>query len=337
VDLHRHLEGSLRLNTILELAISSGADLPRDTASLRSLVQVQPGDSRDPKTFLSKFDALRRLYRSPEIIGRVTREAIEDAAADGVRYLELRFTPVAMGHAMGFPLGDVVRWVVDATRAVTGQTGLRVGLIASVNRHESVHQAEEVARSAFDFAGQSIVALDLAGNEDGFPAEPFIPAFREAKQAGLRITVHAGEWGNGASVKYALRDMDADRIAHGVRVLEDPEALELAVARRTVFEVCLTSNLLSGVVQRLEDHPLIRMLEAGLQVTLNTDDPGICSTTMTQEMVAAVSSLGLSIESLKGLTLAALQGSFLPIDEKRRMEREIQAELWADGAGAGSE
>jgi len=331
VDLHRHLEGSLRFSTILELATSGRIDLPRETASLKSLVQVQPGDYRDPRTFLSKFDALLRVYRSPEIIQRVTRESIEDAAADGVCYLELRFTPVAMAHAMAFPLRDVIHWMTDATRNASEQTGVNVGLIASVNRHEPVDQAEEVARRACEFAGRGIVALDLAGDEGGFSAEPFIPTFREARRAGLGITVHAGEWGDGVSVRHALRDMDADRIAHGVRVLEDPEAVELALSRRTVFEVCLTSNLLSGVVDRLDNHPLIRMLEAGLQVTLNTDDPGICSTSMTQEMLAAVSSLGFSPESLKGLILAAVQGSFLPSAARRRLEREVQTVLWQDG------
>lgn len=328
VDLHRHLEGSLRLNTILELSVTHPIDLPRDLAGLESLVRVRPGEPRDPRTFLSKFDVLRRVYQTPEIIQRVTREAVEDAAEDGVRHLELRFTPIALAHAKGFPLGEVIRWVVGAAQSASEAMGVGVGLIASVNRHEPLHQAEEVARAASDFVGHGIVALDLAGDESRYLAEPFLPIFREARRSGLGITVHAGEWGDGRSVRYALGDMDADRIAHGVRVLEDPEAVELALSRRTIFEVCLTSNYHSGVVDRLDEHPLNRMLDAGLQVTLNTDDPGICSTSMTFEMLEAVRSLGLSPESLKGLLLTAVQGSFLPPASKRSLEREFQTALW---------
>lgn len=324
VDLHRHLEGSLRFSTILDLAQQAEGDFQVDPEKLRSMVVVGTGDERTPRVFLSKFELLRRLYRSPEIIQRITKETIGDAAADRIRYLELRFTPLALAHGGRFPLKDVFDWVIEAADQASRIHAIEVGLIVSVNRHEDVRQAESVAQLAVDFRGRGVVALDLAGDETSFQAHPFVPIFASARAAGLGIAVHAGEWANGDAVRHALLIMGADRIAHGVRVLEDPEAVELALARRTTFEICLTSNLQSGVVPRLGEHPLGRMLDAGLSVTLNTDDPGICGTTLSRELGLAATELGLSLDTLKGLTLTAAQGTFLTERAKQLLEDELQ-------------
>lgn len=327
VDLHRHLEGSLRLATMAELVRSEGLELPVDEASLRSRVQVMPGEERTALGFLSKFEPLRQFYRSPETIARLTREAIEDAASDGVRYLELRFTPAALAWARHYPLGEVMDWVCEAATEEAGLRGLKVGLIASINRHEPLEMAEEVVRRSAERRLRGIVGLDLAGNEIKFQADPFSQIFAAAKQEGLGITIHAGEWSGPEAVRHALEVMGADRVGHGVRVLEDAKVTALARERRTVFEVCLTSNLHSGVIRRADEHPLPSMIEAGLQVTLNTDDPGVSDTCLTDEYALAIDALGLSLESLKGLILAGAQGAFLPPKEKASLEADLQAEL----------
>lgn len=327
VELHRHLEGSLRLETLLELVKSESLDLPHDAAALRREVQVQHGEAMTSQNFLSKFNALRQFYRSDEILRRITRETITDAAEDNIHYLELRFTPVALARARDYPLDEVVDWVVQSAYHTAEACGIRIGLIASVNRHEPVELAEEVAKIAADRLGKGIVGLDLAGNEVEFAADPFQPIFAEAKGAGLKITVHAGEWTGAASVRHALEKMGAARIGHGVRVMEDPDVIKLALERRAVFEVCLTSNHQSGVVASLREHPLPKMIDAGLQVTLNTDDPGVSNITLTDEYQIAVTDLGLSEASLKGLVLAAAQASFLPPREKKALEAELQEKL----------
>ncbi len=324
IDLHRHLEGSLRLQTLMEVARQEQLDLPHDQTQLRERVQI--GDEQ-PKTlpnFLSKFHALRQIYRSPEIIQRVIAEAIEDAAADQVRYLELRFTPAALSQARDFPLGEVMDWVVEFTGAAAEQNELRVGLIASVNRHEPVELAEMVAELA---AERQIDGLDLAGNEPDFPADSFVDILHSAQQAGLGLTVHAGEWTGAESVRHALEVIGATRIGHGVRVMEDPEVVRLARDRRASFEVCLTSNLHSGVIGQMGEHPLSDMIEAGLQVTLNTDDPGISNIRLSDEYFTAVAELGLSTDTLRGMILTAAQTAFLPTSDQRDLERELQAEL----------
>lgn len=326
VDLHQHLEGSLRLRTLMELARQEELDLPKEEALLREQVQIGSAQPRTLPNFLSKFHLLRRIYRSPEIIQRVIHEAIEDAAIDNIVYLELRFTPVALSQVKDFPLREVVAWVMDFANEAARQFGIRVGLIASINRHESVKLAEAVAQIAAD-AGDGILGLDLAGNEVDFPADPFISIFKSAGEAGLKATVHAGEWSGADSVKQALTLMGASRIGHGVRVMEDAEVVALARDRRAAFEVCLTSNLHSGVISGMEKHPLPEMINAGLVVTLNTDDPGISNIRLSDEYFTAVSELGLSEETLKGLILSGAQYSFLPESEKKELEDQLQESL----------
>ncbi len=327
IDLHRHLEGSLRLKTLLEVARQEDLDLPQEEAQLRERVQIAGEQPKTLPNFLSKFRTLRQIYRSPEIIRRVTREAIEDAAEDRIRYLELRFTPVALSQAKDFPLTEVVDWVVEFATEAAKHAGVQVNLIASVNRHEPIRLAEQVVELAAARIGDGIAGLDLAGNEVEYPAEPFLSLFRSAKSAGLGITVHAGEWAGAGSVLHAINGMQASRIGHGVRVVEDPQAVQAARSARTVFEVCLTSNLHSGVVSGMGNHPLPQMIDSGLQVTLNTDDPGISNIRLSDEYYTAVSELGLSIESLKGLILAAVQAAFISDRRKHELERELKPAL----------
>jgi adenosine deaminase len=328
VELHRHLEGSLRVATMLELVQRFGLDLPNDETALRAVVQVQPDEPRTSSNFLTKFDTLRMFYRSPEVIQRVTREVIEDAAGDNVRYLELHFTPVAIATEGRFPLAEVVDWVLQATREAEAEFGKQVGLIASVNRHEAIGLAEQLAQIAADRQGSGILGFGLAGDEAGFPADPFRSIIAGVKEAGLGISIHAGEWAGADSVRYAMDVLGSTRIGHGVRVLEDPDVVVVARERRVTFQICLTSNLQSGVVDTLSDHPLPRMIQAGLQVTLNTDDPSVSDICLTDEYRLAVEGLGFSIESLKGMILAAAQASFLSKREKDSLESELLASLF---------
>ena len=327
VELHRHLEGSLRLRTMLEVARTHGMAVPAATGPLSSLVQVQSSEPFNYQNFLAKFNTLRMFYRSPEIIHRVTREAVEDAALDTVRYLELRFTPVALSRAERFPLGEVMDWVLESAAQAASDTGIQVGLIASVNRHESVELAEQVARLAADRLGGGLLGLDLAGNEAEFSAEPFLGVFQEARQAGLKLTVHAGEWSGAANVRQALEILDADRIAHGVRILEDPDTVRIAKERGTPFEVCITSNYQTGVVSNLADHPACRMLAAGLNVTLGTDDPSISQISLSDEYRIACETLGMSRVTLQERILAAAQASFLPPEPRARLIAGLETEL----------
>lgn len=326
VELHRHLEGSLRVPTMMEIVRAHGLDV-KNTGYLKPLVQV---DTQEPYTFenfLSKFGTLRLFYKSPDIIKRLTREAVEDAALENIRYLELRFTPVALSRAEGFPMAKVVDWVIDSVQEASAQYGLPVRLIVSINRHESVAQAKKVLEIALSRQEQGIVGIDLAGNEAEFSAEPFVELFSVARKQGLKITIHAGEWGGPENVRQAIEVLGADRIGHGIRVLEDPDTVAIARERKTVFEVCVTSNHHSGAVVSLPDHPIKKMLDEGLNVTINTDDPSISRIDLSNEYQTVTELLGVSIDVLEERVMAAAKAAFLPKDMAVRMAARISAEF----------
>jgi len=330
IELHRHLEGSLRLETLSEIARTHNVGLPQDIEALRPHVQIVDSDLGDLRHFLSKFDALRRFYRSPEIVERVTREAIADCAADNIKYLELRFTPRALAATMNFPLEDVSAWVVDATERAAQEFGVEVRLIISMNRHESVKLGEEVARIAVDHLGNGVVGLDLAGNEASFPATPFAPIFHEAKQAGLKITVHAGEWSGADSVREAIEHIGADRLGHGVRIVQDSSVVRIARERKIAFEVCVTSNLQSGSIKHLEQHPLKKLHHLSLLTTINTDDPSVSDITLTDELVVVTNDLGLTLDDVKTNILNAVRVAFLPDAERAKLAAQFREDLDSD-------
>jgi len=329
VELHRHLEGSLRLRTIMEVARATGMTVPLHTGPLGNLVQVQTGEPNTFQTFLAKFATLRLFYRSPDIIHRITREAIEDAALDNIRYLELRFTPIALSRAERFPLGEVIDWVCESAEKAGNDFNVQVHLLVSVNRHESVELAEQVAWLAADGKKRNIVGIDLAGNEAEFDASQFAGIFREARESGLHTTVHAGEWAGAQSVRQALEELGAERIGHGVRILEDEAVVALARDRQTVFEVCLTSNQHTGVVAKMEEHPFIKMKAADLNIVLNTDDPSISQITLGNEYQLACETFGMSQVVLKERILAAARGSFLPVDQRQIFIEKFTQELYS--------
>ncbi len=325
VELHRHLEGSLRLETLVEVAQEHGIDVP--VSRFHTLVQMQKDDSLTFDTFLSKFQTLRQFYRSPEVIARITKEAVHDAALDNIQYMELRFTPMALARLQGYSLAEVMDWVIENASEAAAANGVTLRLIASVNRHEPVALAEEVARLSAERISRGIVGMDLAGNEAQFSALPFAGVFREARESGLHLTIHAGEWGPAENVRLAIEDLGAERVGHGVRVLEDPNVVALARERGTVFEVCVTSNYQSGVVTALAAHPLVRMIKEGLKVTINTDDPGISAISLSDEYRIALDELGLTYKELGNCVLASALAAFAPPEELSALAEKIRPGL----------
>lgn len=326
VELHRHLEGSLRVPTMMEIVRAHEMDV-KNTGYLRPLVQVEHQEDYTFENFLSKFGTLRLFYKSPDIIRRISWEAVEDAARDNIRYMELRFTPAALSRAEGFPMAQVVNWVIESVHQAADQFQIMVRLIISINRHENLSLAREAFQIALARQKDGIVGVDLAGNEADFSAEPFQELFEEARQSGLRITIHAGEWGGAENVRQAIEDLGADRIGHGIRVLEDPDVVAMARERGTPFEVCVTSNHHSGVVRRVSNHPIKRMIESGLNVTINTDDPSISRINLSYEYQTVHKDLGISLDIIGTRVKAAAQAAFLPAELKRKLASAIEKEF----------
>lgn len=325
IELHRHLEGSLRLATLVDIASSVGVEMPDyDLESLRPFVQMMPDEERSAKHFLSKFMTLRQFYRSVEIIERITYEIIEDAARDNVKYMELRFTPKALCNITELKLEEVVPLVCNVGNIAARDFGIDVRYIVSMNRHEPVDLGEHVLRAGIRNIDKGVVGIDLAGDESNYDGLEFRSLFQRAKAAGLGITIHAGEWGGVESIWNAIGNLGADRVGHGVALLEDPAIMQIVIDRGISLEVCPTSNYLSGVIDKMSDHPLALLTQKGVLTTINTDDPLICNVNLTEEIVATMQALDLSLNDVKQYQIRAAEVSFLPSDERAKLVKQFE-------------
>jgi adenosine deaminase len=333
IDLHRHLEGSLRLSTLAEIAQEHGVDLPSwDLEELRPYVQIVD-DSRDFHSFLSKFKLLRRFYSTREAVMRVAYEAVADAATDNVKYLELRFNPVALAKVQGFSYEEVADWVISATKSAQRDYGIQVRLIAQIGRDESISVARHVAEVAAAYQDQGFVGIDLAGDEINFSAARFADIFRWAKAQGLYITIHAAEAGHAGNIREAIELLGANRIGHGVRAMEDLSVMDLLIKNNVTLEMCPTSNLQTGAISRLGQHPLWAYQQVGIRVTINTDDPSISNTTLTDEYLVALRGVGIPLRAIRQMVLTAAEAAFLHEPERQRLVEWFQQALPRLGTG----
>lgn len=316
VALHRHLEGSLRLRTLAEIATEYHITLPvYELEALRPYVQI----TSDPPNFhnyIGKFALLRYFYVSKDIIQRVAREAIKDAARDNVRYLELRFNPVALSRIRGFALNDAVEWVLDAAEKAQAAHPCRVCLILQVPREEPLTIANEMVDIAIAHLGPQLRAIDLAGDEVHHPPQRFAEPFRRAKQAGVHIIAHAGEAMGAESVRNVLTYLDAERIGHGIRSIEDPAVLQMLREREVTLEVCPTSNFQTGAAPNPPAHPLYDLYNLGIRVTVNTDNPSISATSLSNEYVVSVRDIGLKPGAIYRMLRNAVDAAFIPDEER---------------------
>jgi adenosine deaminase len=327
LDLHRHLEGSLRLTTLTELARAHHIRLPSyDVEGLRPHVQMID-DPPSFQRFIGKFKLLRQFYTSKEVVQRITREAIIDAGQDNLIYLELRFNPLALAQARDFTFAEVVAWVAEATAEAESDTGVRTCLILQIPRNESLRVAEEIVDVALASFGSWVRGIDLAGDEVNYPPEAFITPFQRAFDAGLNITVHAGEAMGANSVRRAILHLHPQRIGHGIRAIENSAVVRMLYEQQIALEVCPTSNLHTGVVSDLAQHPLADLLNLRLRVTLNTDDPSISDTTLSDEVWIAAQEIGLVRPWIYRMLRNALEAAFVPPEEKPGLRARLRASL----------
>lgn len=297
IDLHRHLDGNIRIATILEIADQNGIELPAtDADGLRPYVTVttpQPGLLE----FLEKFRWSVGVLKTPEDCRRVAYENVEDAKNERLGYVELRFSPYFMGLAHAIPTEAVVEAVADGIAAGVRDFGVDVGLIGILSRTfgpgTCEHELEALLASR-----DRLVAVDLAGDEANFPAEWFTGHFERVRDAGLGVTIHAGEAAGPESIWNALRLLGATRIGHGVRAAEDPELMDYLGENRIGIECCPTSNIQTSTVPRYDLHPLRSFLDRGLLATINTDDPAISDIRFEDEIRVARGECGLTPEHL---------------------------------------
>ena len=315
VDLHRHLDGAIRLETVVELAQKGGIELPaRDVAGLRPHVVVD-GRAAGLMDFIGRFRYLTAILTDLDACRRVAYENVEDARNEGLDYVELRFSPWFMAETHGLAPEGVVEAVADGIRAAERDTGVRAQMIGIMSRTydtETCHRELDALLAHRDH----LVAIDLAGDELKFPADRFRPHFERARAAGLAVTVHAGEVDGPASVWAAIRELGASRIGHGIHALRDPELVEYLVEHRIGLEIAITSNIHTGAVERYAAHPVKALLAHGVMANLNTDDPAISGIDLRHEYEVAAPRAGLGPRQTRQAQVNGLEMAFLPEAEK---------------------
>lgn len=321
IDLHRHLDGAIRLETIIELASQNGIQLPAyEVESLRPFVVVD-GKTNGLMDFIGRFKYLTAILHDLDACRRVAYENVDDAAKEGIDYIELRFSPWFMSETHDLDPAAVVEAVADGIKAAERDTGVRAQMIGIMSRTydtETCHRELDALLAHRDH----LVAIDLAGDEMQFPAGMFRPHFQRARDAGLEVTVHAGEVGGPDSVWAAIRELGATRIGHGIRSLEDPELVAYLLKNRIGLEINITSNLHIGAVEDYASHPARRIMEQGLLANLNTDDPAISGIDLRHEFEVAAPLAGLSPQMTRQAQVNALEMAFLPDSEKRALAKK---------------
>ena len=315
IDLHRHLDGNVRLQTIIDLASEHNIELPTfDAQGLRPHVQIMDREE-GLMAFIARFRYLTAVMASPDACRRIAYENVEDAAREGLSHVELRFSPWFMAETHDLGAANVVSAVIDGTREAIKEYPISVGLIGILSRTYGAATCDKELDALLTHA-DDLVAIDLAGDEAGFPAHQFTNHFKRVHEAGLKVTVHAGEADGPMSIWSAIKDLGTHRIGHGIRCLEDPVLVDYLVESGIGLEVNLTSNVHTSTVDSLTTHPMKELLRAGIVCNLNTDDPSISGINLLYEFDHAAIEAGLTEVDLRRIQENALRMAFLSRGEK---------------------
>ncbi|MBN1121189.1 MAG: adenosine deaminase [Anaerolineae bacterium] len=322
-EIHVHMEGSIRPETLLKLARKNNVELPSDTVEgLRRWYTFTDFDH-----FISIYIKISECIQTPDDIELIAREFLEGQAAQNIRYSEVTYTAHTHYEQKGIPFDEQLA-ALNRARAWGEQTlGVRMNTIIDISRHVDTEVGLITAKWAVEGMGQGVVALGLGGPEVNNPPERFGGAFQFAADAGLPGVPHAGETEGPASIWGSLRALKAVRIGHGVRCLEDSALVDELRERQVPLEVCPTSNVCLKVFPDFASHPLPRLLDEGLYVTLNSDDPPLFNTTLTNEYLQAAAAFGFDEETLRMLVLNAVRAALLPAEEKQAMLQVYETEF----------
>lgn len=320
VELHRHLELCVRQDTIRELAPRFKIDIPNEAIFRDRFIISEP--MHDLGSVLNKFLDTQKLWATEELIERLTFEACEDAfKIDNIRILEMRYAPtfIRLGHEH-LSFEQIHRAVVAGVQRAEKTYPMAIGLICIIQRILPVKDAEAVTQFAIENR-DTFCGLDLADNEVGFDSKPFAPFFHKAKESGLGITIHSGEANVPNAPRYvkeAIEHLGATRIGHGVQIYRSQEVMDFVRSRGVVLELCPTSNYLTQAIPVHKNHPFPFLLEQGIKVTVNTDDPGIFDINLNNEFEVLHSRIGVSEELLRNSILTAYDASFISSEKRHQ-------------------
>ncbi|MGL1959237.1 MAG: adenosine deaminase [Colwellia sp.] len=322
IDLHRHLDGNIRPETILELAQQHDILLPADNLeNLLPHVQIQ-GKESNLLSFLQKLDYGVAILADLDACKRVAYENVQDAFEQGLHYAELRFSPYYMAMQHKLTISEVVAAVVDGVKQGQKDFAIKINLIGILSRTFGV-EACFAELNGLLTCKNYLVAIDLAGDELGKPGSLFVEHFELVRKSGLNVTVHAGEADGASSIWQAINELHATRIGHGTNAIHDEKLMAHMLKHDIAIESCLTSNYQTGTIADLTNHPVKVFLEKGLTVCLNSDDPAVQGVDIQHEYQVTANEIGLSLEQCFTLQSNALKAAFLSAGEKTALLKSV--------------
>lgn len=326
IDLHVHLDGSLRLPTIIDLAKQDAIELPsyEEEELARAMHVGEQCDSLED--YLTAFDITLRVLQSEGKLRRVAYELVEDAAAENVRYMEVRFSPI-LHTREGLPLERVVEATLAGLKEGEEKFGVKSGTIICGIRNMDPEISFRLAQLAVSYKYEGVVGFDLAGAEYSNPAKEHLKAFYLVTNNNINVTLHAGEAAGAASIHQAIHYNKANRIGHGTRLFENGELMNYVNDHRIPLEICLSSNVQTQAVESLASHPLPMYLRKGLRVTLNTDNRLITQTTVTDELLLAHENFGFSLFEIKSIIMNGFKSMFQPYADRKHFLKKMRDEL----------
>lgn len=317
-EIHVHLEGSIRTGTILDIAREHGLPLPAwEVVELDRHVKVRE-QMRDLHAVLEAFAIFQNSITSPQVVERIAWELFEDAARQNIRLFEVRFSPdwAFSGHKLDW--NAAFEGMLKARARAEAEFDMGIGFIAITSRSLGPDSCRRTVDWAIRHADE-VVGIDLADSETDFPIREFAPSVERARDAGLKVTVHTGEDTPAAFVTDTLRTLKPDRIGHGIHIIEDMAAVEQVCAAGITLEINPWSNYLTSAVRSIEEHPLKRLFDLGVKVTINSDDPEVLDTNLNNEYRIAHEILGMNLEEIAACNRNAVEASFLPDVQKARL------------------
>ena len=325
-ELHCHLDGSLRVKTIIELAQIQGVHLPsKNESELLKILSI--GDSSiSLEDYIGKFDIILSVLQSPASLERAAFELAMDCHQDGVRYLEVRYSPV-LHTKNGMRLSETIDSVKKGLAQAFDECGIITGIIICGIRHISPDHSMELADLSIKYKNKGVVGFDLAGAEENFPAKKHKEAFYQILNNNINTTIHAGEAYGPRSIHQALHVCGAHRIGHGTRVYEDIDLLNYINDHRIPLEICLTSNVHTKAVPSISKHPFKHFMNKKIRVTLNTDNRLISNTSLSNEYKIAIDNFNLSENDIRTIIINGFKSAFLPHNKRRELIRKVVDEL----------
>ena len=325
-ELHCHLDGSLRIDTILRLALEQGVKLPSNNKSVLESILVAKDNIGSLEKYLKKFDVILSILQTPDALTVVAYELAMDCWKDGIRYLEVRYCP-ELHTKNGMTLSDTVEAVKLGLEHAEKKCEIITGIIICSLRNMSPSHSLELSKLAVKYKNKGVVGFDLAGIEENFPAKKHKEAFYLILNNNINTTIHAGEAFGPQSIHQAIHICGAHRIGHGTRVYEDKDLLNYINNHRIPLEICLTSNIHTKTVSSISKHPFKYYINEKVRVTLNTDNRLISNTSLSNEYEIAINNFNLNENEIRTIIINGFKSAFLPHNKRRELIRQVTDEL----------